>query len=132
MIVFPNRRQQRFQSELSPVDPGKLNLCTNEIAVAGDETQMGESGHRNCHIAKSRFTGDRVVQGGTLGILFNAEGARRIRLRVRIYQKNPALRDGECGSQTHGRRRFPDATLLIDDRNDAAQRRTPVQKVAAI
>src|SRR5690606_35729708 len=56
----------------------------------------------------------------------DAEPARRAALRVDVDEEDGLPREGEPGREVHGRRRLPDSTLLVDDRDDPTHvRRLP-------
>ena len=103
----------------------QFNLDADQVAGRGDELQAGKVRGSQRQLVDAGQSVETVVDGGSLRVEVEADGAGGVRLRIGIDQENRLLRDGKGGSQVDRRGRFPDAPLLVDDGDDSTHERSP-------
>ena len=118
-------RAQRVEDALQPVlslwEGDHLDLCAGEVAVRGDEREIGDASRHHvrrrwCEIGEQCF-----VDGARFGPLrFRSDAAGQIALGIDIDEENLMPCHGERRREIDGRGGLTDAAFLVRDGDDSA------------
>ncbi len=101
----------------------ELDLRAGEVDRRRRTPQAGDVGALGHDLVDRRSFDDDVVDARHVGVVLDAESSGSVALRVDVDDENLEPRLSERRRDVHGRRRLPDAALLICDREHPRVRR---------
>ena len=96
----------------------ELDLGAGEVDGGGNAVELLVLGGWPDDVGEREVGDQHVVDALLVGTVVDAEGRRRVALRVEVDHEHVRAGAGQCGGEVHRGRGLADAALLVGDRED--------------
>ena len=118
VVVGQDGRQRLGEDSLSVADAHKLDLRSGQVPVGRHDVQAAVPRDSSVNGAEDRKPADQDVVDRRPPVLRKPQPAGRVPLGVHVHDQNANVVGSQRRPQIDGRRRLPDAALLVRQGND--------------
>ena len=113
--------QRTTEALLARDERDEFDLGAGEVDRGGHAVEVLVLGGWPHDVGEREVGDEHVVDALLLGPMVDAEGRRRVALRVEVDHEHVGTRPREGGGEVDRGRRLADAALLVRDRQDAGR-----------